>query len=899
MKNFNSILFLAAFVISGFMNPAVIQASVSPVLECVEDNGDGTYTAYFGYSNSSNHTINISVGPHNFFTPGQDMGQPEVFHPGRHVNVFSFVFSGNNYVWTLTSPGGSTRTATASKNSPRCVTPTATISGDALLCRSSQQTTVTIDFTGTQPFHFQYKDGSGKIYEINNYEEDSYSFQTNLLTTFEMVSIADAYKEGIVQGSATIALAPKASAVLQSENIVKCPSESVELGIQLSGTSPYSFTLVRQYSDNGNIVEDEIVIEGVGETPYVYETNLQGLYYIRNMSDANCKGSVNPSITATIDNFSTPTAVLGGGGNFCSGEPINLSLNLTGEAPWSIHYQNPDGESKIINNIEETETSFEVTAPGNYQLLSVSDANCEGSVSGEANVVIKDKPTATINGGGDICGSVGGVPVNFNFTGNAPFDIVYTDGNDNIEIQDITENSLQLEVSEIGTYTLISVNDEFCSGTVSGEALVERNALPELIFNMDEKVFCTNAPAIELTATPAGGSFSGPGINNNQFNPSIAGAGTHTITYSFTSEAGCSNTTENEVQVNALPTAQISGGGDICATSEPAEISIALTGAAPFSLTYSDGTTETTVQDINSSSYSFTTSDEGTFTLVSVSDANNCDGQVSGEASVNIISDQIFLDILNEGTNCEGEDIILQADHDGDMVSWTTTGAGTINDVNADEITYTPAEGESGSITFSATASNICTSTTMEKVITIQPLPDAEFSTSPDDKFIYVDNEFLPNTTDADSYSWDFGDGESSMEKSPVYAYEQTGSYEVTLTVEKDGCEASATTTVEIGEQRVVYVPNIFNPAAINPENQVVKVYGEGIAPSDFLFKIVNRWGGTLFETSSLNLAQTRGWDGTASNGEMQALGTYTYIVQGKFLDGETFEKIGTVTLAK
>ena len=42
----------------------------------------------------------------------------------------------------------------------------------------------------------------------------------------------------------------------------------------------------------------------------------------------------------------------------------------------------------------------------------------------------------------------------------------------------------------------------------------------------------TAPPTITLAATPAGGTFSGPGVQGNVFSPTLAGPGIHTITYS-------------------------------------------------------------------------------------------------------------------------------------------------------------------------------------------------------------------------------------------------------------------------------------------------------------------------------------------------------------------------------
>ncbi len=89
---------------------------VRPVLECVRNNGDGTYTAYFGYKNENDVSVYIPVGNKNKFTPTpQDRGQTKVFLPGRKYKVFTVNFNGSNLVWTLNG-----RTSTASSNSAPC-----------------------------------------------------------------------------------------------------------------------------------------------------------------------------------------------------------------------------------------------------------------------------------------------------------------------------------------------------------------------------------------------------------------------------------------------------------------------------------------------------------------------------------------------------------------------------------------------------------------------------------------------------------------------------------------------------------------------------------------------------------------------------------------------------------
>ena len=107
--------------------PTPTPQKVSPILECVADNGDGTYTAYFGYKNPNAFAVTIPVGPDNKFVPApQDRGQPTTFQPGRtpyYPNAaFSVNFDGSNLVWALNG-----KTSTASSNpQQRCQKPVPT-----------------------------------------------------------------------------------------------------------------------------------------------------------------------------------------------------------------------------------------------------------------------------------------------------------------------------------------------------------------------------------------------------------------------------------------------------------------------------------------------------------------------------------------------------------------------------------------------------------------------------------------------------------------------------------------------------------------------------------------------------------------------------------------------------
>lgn len=79
---------------------------VMPTLENVEDNGDGTFTAYFGYENTNAVSVYVPVGLENMIVPEPaDRGQPTTFHPGgtdKHPqSVFTVTFKGGTLKWML------------------------------------------------------------------------------------------------------------------------------------------------------------------------------------------------------------------------------------------------------------------------------------------------------------------------------------------------------------------------------------------------------------------------------------------------------------------------------------------------------------------------------------------------------------------------------------------------------------------------------------------------------------------------------------------------------------------------------------------------------------------------------------------------------------------------------
>ena len=86
--------------------------------------------------------------------------------------------------------------------------------------------------------------------------------------------------------------------------------------------------------------------------------------------------------------------------------------------------------------------------------------------------------------------------------------------------------------------------------------------------------------------------------------------------------------------INLLPLYTITGGGPYCSNATAPKVNINLSGTPPFTLSWSNGTTSSTVKGINSTPYSITPTNTGTFTVTAISD-NYCTG-VATNNSVNV-----------------------------------------------------------------------------------------------------------------------------------------------------------------------------------------------------------------------------------------------------------------------
>jgi gliding motility-associated-like protein len=189
------------------------------------------------------------------------------------------------------------------------------------------------------------------------------------------------------------------------------------------------------------------------------------------------------------------------------------------------------------------------------------------------------------------------------------------------------------------------------------------------------------------------------------------------------------------------------------------------------------------------------------------------------------------------------------------------------------------------------------------QIITVYPLPKANFIASPL-------NLYLPDATvDLTNTSYDnirniwtlFRSGSntpywSDTSFNSFYRFTEEGSYSVRLTVTSpEGCVDSITRyeIITVNPGGTLFIPNAFTPNGDN-DNDVFIPIGTGVLYENYSLRIYDRWGQRIFETAHLN----EGWDGFI-RGVPADINVYVWIVEGEFTGGKAFKKSGQVTLIR
>lgn len=148
------------------------------------------------------------------------------------------------------------------------------------------------------------------------------------------------------------------------------------------------------------------------------------------------------------------------------------------------------------------------------------------------------------------------------------------------------------DVLSVGTYQVVyTVTDANNNAdTTSFNINVTANPTVTMDITTPSTIVCENYSAFTLSgANPSGGTWSGNGVSSDLFDPSVAGIGTHLITYSYTNFTGCTGTATDTIVVSDCAGIEEQPDGVFTAFPNPANTAIGIVAQEAGTLSLFDG----------------------------------------------------------------------------------------------------------------------------------------------------------------------------------------------------------------------------------------------------------------------------------------------------------------------
>ncbi|MEZ4979071.1 MAG: gliding motility-associated C-terminal domain-containing protein [Chitinophagales bacterium] len=141
-------------------------------------------------------------------------------------------------------------------------------------------------------------------------------------------------------------------------------------------------------------------------------------------------------------------------------------------------------------------------------------------------------------------------------------------------------------------------------------------------------------------------------------------------------------------------------------------------------------------------------------------------------------------------------------------------------------------------------------------------------------------------------YVWSPSQGLSCTDcANPLVSINNDTEYTLTF-YDENGCFTTTTVYIEVSDSLRYFIPNAFTPDGSGGINDIFQVLGQDLKYVDMM--VFNRWGEKVYETNNSLL----GWDGYFK-GTLQNPGVYTYYIKITFLNDETVDHKGSVTLLR
>ena len=421
-----------------------------------------------------------------------------------------------------------------------------------------------------------------------------------------------------------------------------------------------------------------------------------------------------------------------------------------------------------------------------------------------------------------------------------------------------------------------------CGSTACADLLINTYDLGVYHSPLDST--CSSSPVVMTGGYPVGGSYSGTGISDSLFDPSIAGVGTHTITYTYNDGNNCVDSAQVDITVlqnNPDPNVLTASYYEICngnSTNISLDTSSSLSPGSVW-VWYEDACgTGDVIDTTYNSTNGITVSPSTTTNYYVRAEGGMCPPSNCIGVTVDVYTLSTHLDKFE--TLC-GEATPSFNLSGGDPSGGEYSGTGVANNVfypnvagtGIHTITYTHTIG-------SCIATDTETITISSSPIVIQSSVEQE-TCSEGGLMIHAHPMF-------GSGYYDFLWSDGSLENPLTYA--EAGNYNVLISDANDCYSLLDGITVD-SALTCIEMTNTFTPN----NDGVNDTWNLDFSNfSEVNLVIFNKWGSEIASFTDLVFS----WDGTYNGNDLPA-GTYYYIIQLTESTGSLINQSGPITIIR
>lgn len=750
--------------------------------------------------------------------------------------------------------------------------------------------------TGANQFEWDFGDGSNTVVSLNAqhiYDNISWVNDTTFTSTLYAIS-AFGCRDTAYQD---LTIHPKPLSQFILDDSIGCSPLPMNLINQSIGSVFYEW----DYGDNTpiNTTGDSIhthIYYNIGGVPINFETQL--------IAETNfgCRDTsfqfveVYPQVTA---GFTAPDSA-------CAPAQTQFVNNSTGATNYLWNFG--DGVQSIaINPIHEyfnntlNDTIF--TA-----MLIASSANCVDTAF--QDILVLPQPIAYF----EIDTILNCYPVEaliHNTTiGATTYSWDYGDGqtsSNDQEYHSVTyTNPSPIPIDR--TITMIATSAGGCVAQYSQILTV----LPEMVLDVSFDTIACNPLTIYVENNTIGALYHfweyGDGFFDNIAEPThtyqnfTQGDSIYPLVYIAQGYEGCADTLYQDMYVLQAPEA-IFTATPVNQTFPDATISIfdlSNSGNVTYTWTFGDGNQS---NDASLDEYTYDT--WGIYTITLTLDNGACSS--NAEQMIQIAAPVPIADFVGGGEGCEP--LVVHFTNLSLYASSYVWDFGDGGQSNLENPTYTYYD--AGTYTVSLTAIGEGGENTVQHFDSVIVFPQAFAYFTPSKTTVYIPNDpitFFNISQNATDYQWDFGDGLTSIEESPVHYYTEMGNFTVTLIANNEyNCPNTFTSEnlVFATASGTIEFPNAFtpNPNGSNggyydpndPGQNLNDVFHPKVSGvEEYQLLIYNRWGELIFESVDVNI----GWDGYYK-GRLSQQDVYVWKVRARTIQGSIVNDVGDVTLIR